>query len=261
MIVEKVKNLPFIVDLRKYRFEKVFTEQAVANYFRGVYPNFTSALQSAPATKPLGYDNVEAANMYKERTKQIYSTDYPVLYWMNKFKGHINSIFDFGGHIGVHFYSYEKYLDYANLNRWLVCDVPSVLEEGKRFEEYKNDSILDFTADFEMCEGIDLLLANGSIQYVEWELHEKLSNIKEKPRLVILNMTPLHEEFSTITLQSIGTSFCPYYLRLEKDFVRGMESIGYRLLDVWNNEEKRCNIAFEKKRSLDKYKGMVFCLD
>lgn len=71
-------------------------------------------------------------------------------------------------------------------------------------------------------------------------------------------MLPLHSSTSTITLQSIGTAFCPYYIRKENDFIRGLESIGYELLDLWSNEEKNCHIAFEKERSLNYYRGLVF---
>jgi putative methyltransferase (TIGR04325 family) len=73
-------------------------------------------------------------------------------------------------------------------------------------------------------------------------------------------MTPLHDKVSTITLQSIGTSYCPYNIREEKNFIKNLESIGYKLVDTWVNEEKSCNIAFEKERSLDYYKGMCFKL-
>jgi len=61
-------------------------------------------------------------------------------------------------------------------------------------------------------------------------------------------MLPLHNSLSTITLQSIGTSFCPYYIRKEDDFIQGLASIGYELIDLWINEEKKCNIAFEEKK-------------
>lgn len=260
-LTHDLKALPGIIHLRKMRFEKYFREHSKVNYFRGVYENFLEAAEDAPSSKPVGYNNGEAAKMYKERTERIYGTDYPVIFWMERYKEDIRSIFDFGGHIGVHFYSYAPYLDYSNLKEWKVCDVPEVLREAQRFDRYRADSILSFTDDVMESEGHDLFLANGSLQYLEWELGDKLAGLAKKPKLVIVNMLPLHKETRTITLQSIGTSFCPYYIRKEQDFVRNMESAGYTLVDQWDNEEKRCNIAFEPERSLDKYKGMVFIAD
>src|SRR5690606_3246149 len=113
---------------------------------------------SAPRTKPVGYDNGQAAKMYRERTERIYGTDYPVLYWLNRYSDQIKSLFDFGGHIGVHFYSYASYFDYSNLSQWKICDVPAVLQEAKKFEKYDGNSILRFSENFEECEGFDLFL-------------------------------------------------------------------------------------------------------
>jgi len=259
-MLQNLKNMPIVLDLRKIFFEKKFSNDKNVNYFRGVYKNFADAQFSSPKTKPMGYDNTESARLYKERTNIIYSTDYPVLFWMNKFKTDIKKVFDFGGHIGIHYYSFSKVLDFSNIENWTVCDVASVVEEGKLYSVQKNAKKLNFVTNIQDLEGHDLFLASGSLQYLEWELHNKLGGLKKRPKILIINMLPLHHSLSTITLQSIGTSFCPYYIRNEDDFIQGLESIGYELLDLWSNEEKKCNIAFEKERSLNFYRGLVFHL-
>jgi len=260
-VLESLKMLPGLLELRRWRYEKQFASHQIANYFRGVYDSFDEAVAEAPDSKPVGYDNDQAASMYKERTERIYGTDYPVLYWMNRLEGQFETIFDFGGHIGIHYYSYAPYLNYSGLKNWQVCDVPSVVEEARKFVRYQSTSILEFTNKIESCDGKDLFLANGSLQYLDWELHEKLAKLSRPPKFLIVNMTPLHEKIKTITLQSIGASFCPYYLRLRNDFVDGLKAIGYELLDEWENEQKACKIAFEPERSLDYYKGMIFELE
>ncbi|MEA9358470.1 methyltransferase, TIGR04325 family [Bacteriovorax sp. PP10] len=259
-MLQNLKSLPIILDLRKILFESKFSSDINVNYFRGVYRSFEEARLSSPKTKPVGYDNTEAAGLYKERTRKIYSTDYPVLFWMDKFKLDIKKVFDFGGHIGIHYYSFSKILDFTNIENWTVCDVQSVVEEGRIYSEQKNAKDLNFVTDIQDLEDQDLFLASGSLQYLDWELHNKLSGLKKRPKILIINMLPLHNSLSTITLQSIGTSFCPYYIRNEDDFIQGLESIGYELLDLWSNEEKKCNIAFEKERSLNFYRGLVFHL-
>lgn len=246
-----LKKLPIVIDLRKIIFEKKFSNDKNVNYFRGIYSSFEDSRLSSPKTKPTGYDNVDSAGLYKERTLNIYPTDYPVLFWMNKFKFEITKVFDFGGHIGIHYYAFSKFLDFTNIENWTVCDVQSVVEEGRVYSKQKDSKNLSFVTDIKDLEDHDLFFASGSLQYLDWELDSKLSELNKRPKILIINMLPLHKSYSTITFQSIGTSFCPYYIRKEDDFIQGLEAIGYELLDVWNNEEKKCNIAFEKERSLD----------
>jgi putative methyltransferase (TIGR04325 family) len=262
MIIKNLKFMimvnPILLYLRKKIFEKKFANHQNVNYFRGHYDSFQQAIASSPKTKPIGYDNENAAQMYKERTEKIYPTDYPVLYWMQKYKENIKNVFDFGGHIGVHYYSYSRYLNYSKLNKWTVCDVESVINEGKKIASTQKTESLSFVTDIDSCENYDLLLISGSLQYLEWELHTKLQNLKIMPKFIIVNMLPLHPNYKTITLQSIGTSFCPYHIRRKDEFITGLNEIGYDLVDIWKNEEKKCNIEFEPTRSLDYYNGAFF---
>ncbi|AUN97658.1 methyltransferase, TIGR04325 family [Bacteriovorax stolpii] len=257
-MLQSLKNLPVILDLRKTIFENKFSSDENVNYFRGIYGSFSEAELSSPKTKPKGYDNTESASLYKERTNKIYSTDYPVLFWMNNYKTDIKKVFDFGGHIGIHYYSFSKLLDFSGIESWTVCDVPSVAEEGRKYSEQRGAKNLNFVSNIQDLSDQDLFLASGSLQYLDWEIHEKFFELKKFPKYLIFNMLPLHSTTSTITLQSIGTAFCPYYIRKENDFIKGLESIGYELVDLWSNEEKKCHIAFEKERSLNYYRGLVF---
>jgi putative methyltransferase (TIGR04325 family) len=250
-----IKKFPPVLFFRKKRFEKHFATHVNVNYFRGVYHSFKEASLSSPSTKPLGYNNKKAASMYKERLESVYPADYPVMFWLEKHRKEIKRVFDFGGHVGVHFYSYSKYVNVPMSAEWTVCDVESVVQEGKLLAEERHTTNLNFVTDINECESYDLFMANGSLQYLEWELHEKLGQLKNKPKFVIINTTPIHQNQKTITLQSIGTSFCPYYIRSEEEFFCGMKSIGYELVDVWKNDEKKCQIAFEEQRSLNYYRG------
>lgn len=261
-MLQTLKNSPVVLPLRKILYERKFANHQNVHYFRGSYESFNAALRSAPNTKPKGYDNPDSAKLYKERTKILYSTDYPVLFWMEKINHDVSRIFDFGGHIGVHYYSYPKVLNFSKIKEWTVCDVESVCNEGKVFAD-RNDSLgrLNFVTDIKSCEGYDLFLANGSLQYLEWELHSKLKELSNPPKYLIINMTPLHPSNKTITLNNIGTSFCPYHIRRDDDFFKGLKQLGYTLLDDWKNEEKSCRIAFEPSRSLSFYRGAVLKLD
>jgi putative methyltransferase (TIGR04325 family) len=257
-MLERVKQIPLIIPLRKKLFEKKFTTHQNVHYFRGLFSSFHEAASSAPMTKPKGYNNSLAAKLYKERTKQLYSTDYPVLFWLEKVRVSCKKIFDFGGHIGVSFYSYSKVFDMSALETWTVCDVESVVAEGRSIAGQQKVTQLNFVTEIKDCDGFDLFLANGSLQFLEWELHTQLKKCKSPPQFLIINMLPLHPSLKTITLHSTGTTFCPYHLRVASHFINGLESIGYKLVDSWENKEKSCHIAFEAERSVKFYKGMFF---
>lgn len=257
-MIQTIKEFPGVINLRRMLFEKKFSSHKNVNYFRGVFKSFNEARLSAPGTKPVGYNNIDSARLYKERTERIYSTDYPVLYWMKNLSEQFETVFDFGGHVGIHYYTYSKFIDFNSIYTWTVCDVESVTTEGKILAVHKKAEKLNFVNNINSADGHDLFLANGSLQYLEWELHDKLRAMKSPPKIVIVNMLPLHESLRTITLQSIGTSFCPYLIRKESNFIKGMQDFGYTLIDRWNNEEKSCHIAFEPERSLRHYKGMIF---
>ena len=235
-----------------------FSKASWANLFRGVYNSFQEAADSAPATKPIGYDHPEPANMYTERTRQVYSSDYPVLFWLSSILKTSNKVFDLGGHIGVSYYAYQRYLDYPEDLQWLVCDVPEVTRSGEDFAKNKNDSRLTFTNDYNAVDGYEVLLASGSLQYIETPLAELLSTVSKKPEHIIINLLPVHETRTFVTLQNIGTVFCPYRIFSLNELMESMSSAGYNCIDAWKNEEKSCHIPFYPDHSLDHYKGFYF---
>jgi hypothetical protein len=72
---------------RRRQFDKQFASHVEGgfggNLYRGVFQTFAEAQASAPQGKPLGYDNPAAADLYLERTRRIYPSDYPVVYWLD----------------------------------------------------------------------------------------------------------------------------------------------------------------------------------
>jgi putative methyltransferase (TIGR04325 family) len=75
---------------------------------------------------------------------------------------------------------------------------------------------------------------------------------------LIVNLLPLCTGDSFVTLQNIGSSFCPYKIQNRDVFIAGVRSAGYELIDEWQNAEKSCHIQFEAARSLNYYSGMLF---
>jgi putative methyltransferase (TIGR04325 family) len=261
--VDAISDLPGINKLVQSRYEQAFRDNTDKNLFRGVYASFDEAQQSAPSIRPLGYDNADAAKMYIERTKKIHPTDYPVMFWLDKlFAQGCSTVFDLGGHIGVSYYAYRRYLTYPAQLKWGVHDVPAVMAEGKRFAAEKDkEQRLQFHDHFDEASGVDILFALGSLQYLPETLDSRLALLSQKPKHLLLNLTPLHDKHSYFTLQSIGTAFCPYRVTAVPAFLKGIEGQGYRLINHWQNPDKKCEIPFHAEYSLDHYHGFLFSLE
>lgn len=257
-LLQSFKDVPGVVALRRLRYERFFATAIDANLFRGVYRDFAEVEASAPHTKALGYDHPEPAAMYRERASHLHPSDYPVLFWLLKHGHHVKSVFDFSGHVGVSFYAYQRALSFPAELTWTVCDVPKVVEAGAVFAQERGATQIEFTTQRTDGSGADLWLANGSLQYVEVPLHRLLSALEVRPKRVIANMLPVAEGETFVTLQNIGTAFCPYRIHHRASVIEGMQALGYTLVDSWVNPEKACHVPFAGRHRVDAYVGLYF---
>jgi putative methyltransferase (TIGR04325 family) len=211
-----------IETLRRRRYDREFEANRDANMFRGVFATFAEAAASAPPSLPLGYDNPQSAAMYMDRTRKVYATDYPVMFWLQRlFAEGRARIYEVGGHVGVSYYAYRRYLAYPQALRWTVHDVPAVMEQGRRLAAEKDSARqLGFSDRFDEASGCEVLLAQGSVQYLPELICDRVAALAARPAHVILNLTPLHERLSYFTLQSVGTAFCPYRVSASGEFLR-----------------------------------------
>lgn len=247
------------VQKQKAEYEAHFSSATSENLFRGVYSNFNEALKTTPDTKPMGYDHSDPASMYKDRLERIYPSDYPVLFWLEKALaegGH--QVFDLGGHIGVGFYAYQKYIQYPGDIDWKVCDVTAVTEAGKKLAIKRKVDQLSFTTDNQAADGRDIFFASGALQYLEIPLATQLAKLRQPPKHIILNLLPLYEGEAFATLQNIGTAFCPYQVLNKQQFIASLQQQGYEMIDHWENPDKGCHIPFHSEQSLDHYDGFYF---
>ena len=257
LLYRKLGAAPVARQLLARHYEGRFANNRWQNLFRGVYGSFAEASASVPRTRPVGYDNADSASMYRERLERPYPHDYPVLLWLERaLRGGARRLFEFGGHVGVAYYAYRSHLTLPEGFSWTVCDVPAVADAGRALAAERGASALSFTTRPEDADGADVFFASGSLQYVEWPLHALLRRLAAPPAHVLVNMTPLHPARSFVTLQSIGTAFCPYNVLQRDAFVKGLEGMGYRVVDAWDNPEKACDIPFHPAESLQGYAGM-----
>ncbi len=246
--------------MRAVAFEPIFANAKQMSLYRGVYRSFSEAVASAPKTKPVGYDNPEPAAMYDDRQSRVYPEDYPVMFWLASILRGERRVLDVGGHVGIAFYAYEPYIQYPNDLAWTVMDVPAVAKRGRELARMRGRSELRFVSDLGEAPPASVLLASGSLQYIDEPLAAMLQRLPERPAHVVINKTPLYDGDPFITLQSIGTAFCPYRIFNRSQFVRSLEALGYERVDTWENHGLGCSVAAHTDKKIRAYSGMYLRL-
>jgi putative methyltransferase (TIGR04325 family) len=253
-----LEKVPPLRTARAAYYERQFRNWPGA--FRGVYASFDEAARSAPADSALGYDHPEFATLYEERQSRAFPGDYPVLFWLVRLLRDSRSVFDFGGHVGLAYYAFEKYLNYPSDLRWLVCDVPNLAEAGRKLASERQRSGLTFTTEFADLATCDILLTAGALQYIEEPLAQKLSRLARLPPHILINRTALYDGPGFVTLQNTQYSYNPYGVLNYDQFVRSLEQLGYTLVDRWENLDLTCIVPFNPEHSLDRYRGLYLTL-
>jgi putative methyltransferase (TIGR04325 family) len=254
------KTLPLVKQALAWRYRRYFATQENTNLFYGVYPTFAAATADLPKTKPEGYDNEAPAAMYTERLNRVFLADYPLLFWLRAILPDVRRLYDFGGHVGIAFYAYQNYLTYPPELRWEVYDVPAVREAGRKLAASRRATQIAFSNHPSEADGADVFLASGSLQYVEAPgIGAMLAAMKQKPKHVLVNKTPLHDTEAFVTLQNIGTAFCPYRIFKRSEFMREVQDQGYDLVDAWPSSGS-CPIPQHPAHSVAEYSGAYFRL-
>ncbi len=231
------------------------------NRFRGVYASFAEAEASMPQGAVVGYDHAALAGLYRHRMEKANQSDYAVLFWLKGILDEHSFLFDFGGHVGVSYHGWRKYLEYRPGMRWLVHDVPAIIKVGAELAAERPSAGLAFTSDLADAKGCTIFLAAGSLQYLDESLPAILARTGTLPRHLIVNKMPLYDGESFVTVQSSGRAFHPYRICNRDAFVAELVALGYRVVDDWTNREQHCEIPFTRGRDIDAYSGYYFVRD
>jgi putative methyltransferase (TIGR04325 family) len=258
--IDGVRDSPLLRPLRRAALDRQFANNTESNLFHGIFDSFEAAAASAPATRPLGYDNADSAAMYQRRLG-LDQYDYPALFWIERAVNEgMTRIADLGGSVGIKYYAFGKFIRFPERLVWRVIDVPAVVEHGRAFAvSHSAGESLEFSDSLADIDGMDVLFASGALQYIPEVLPEILARLAHKPRRIVVNTTPIHPHRSFVTLNSIGTAYCPYRVQSYGDFAGGVRACGYQLRDQWSNTGKRLRLPLDKECSLDDYSG--FCFD
>lgn len=274
-MISTLKNNALVRKVYRYLAEPGYRRHfATDGYgcFWGIFETFEEALQAAPQTKPIGYDNPDLALEYQQqveredgwegssrRASRAHAYDYPVLLWLKSiFATPLQqpTLFDFGGNVGVHYYAYQNYIAYPPDLTWEICDVPEIVRAGKELAEKRSCSNLIFTTDLSRIDGKDIFLASGSIHYLK-EL-DLFSRSQRPPQHILLNRVPLHQHLSFVTLQNGGKVFYPHHVFHHQKFIDYFLNHGYELVDTWEDRITACMIPFDAVHSVPFFHGFYF---
>lgn len=250
-------RLPVVGQVLAYDYERSFAKRA-PNCFRGVYGSFAEAEASIPSGARVGYDHAELAGLYRHRMEKANQSDYGPLFWLRGILQPGSFVFDYGGHVGVSYHGWRRYLGFPEGTRWLVYDVPAIIEVGRAIAAERGSPGLAFTSDVAEAKGCDVFFSAGALQYVDEPLPSILARVGSRPRHIILNKMPLYDGESFVTVQSTGRAFHAYRIYNRDELVKSVTDLGYRVVDDWVNREQHCEIPFTRGRDIDAYSGYYF---
>lgn len=259
-IAKNAWRIPGVGQMLALDYERSFARRP-PNRFRGVYRTFAEAEASIPPGERVGYDHAELAGLYRHRMEKANQSDYAVLFWMREILRPGSFVFDYGGHVGVSYHGWRKYLGFPEGTRWLVYDVPAITKVGAELAAERPSPGLAFTNDVEDARGCDVFFAAGALQYVDEPLPSILARVGTKPAHIILNKMPMYDGETFVTVQSTGRAFHAYRIYNRAELVDSVTALGYRVVDDWVNKEQYCVIPFTRGRDIDAYSGYYFVRD
>ncbi|MEO6925800.1 MAG: methyltransferase, TIGR04325 family [Rhodanobacter sp.] len=265
-VVLDVAELPGVNLLARPIYRHLFARDVLpGNVYGGVFASFDEARAKAPSSLSTSFDQAQSGELYTDRLDNVQIVDYPVLFWLSQlFTIGCRQVFDLGGNVGISYFGFQRYLDYPDDLRWLVHDVPSVVAAGRdRATRYDSARKLAFTESREDANGRNVLLCTGVVQFLDYSVPELLQQLRDPPRHVLINVTPLHPDRSFVTLQRVtrnrvGLANCPYRVTAVGEFIAEFKSAGYDVVDRWESMERYMRIPFEPDYSIDRYYGFYF---
>lgn len=260
-IVKEIRELPGISVLARPWVRGRFRAHRRGNAYFGVYASYADARADIPASLPADYDTDAAAGLYEDRLTTIETSDYPALFWLRQLiDAGERRIVDLGGHVGLSYYAFNRFIAYPADLRWQVHDVPAVMRRGAALATERDSARQLEFVDLAAVDGCDVLMAKGALQYLEYSLSDLLKRQQVLPRHLLVNLTPLHPTRASFTLQNIGVAVCPYRIGSLAEFVPEIEALGYRLIAHWEHSERRVEIPFHPEHSVQCYHGFCFAL-
>lgn len=238
--------------LLQHLHHKIF----VGSRTSGVYANVAEAKQHIPQGRKVGYNHDEAAELYTWLTESTKISDFAILFYFSQLLRPGMRVFDFGGNIGVLYYAFRRRWTLPENVIWTVCDVPAVVEAGRRYAAQHDSPGLSFTSRTSDAAGADVLLTSGTLQCVEDEFSVLLARIGEgRPEHLLINRVPMWDRPELVSLQDLGPVVYPYRIFNRSRFIASMREAGYEVRDQWRCPEKQISIRFRPWMRVNAFDG------
>lgn len=248
---------PFRWALNRIYRRRFNSATGAVRLFRGIYPDFLTASRDIPSNRLQGYDNEASALLLADHRRRIFPFDYPIMFWLQKLLPECQLLFDLGGHVGISYFGYRRYLQYPPGLTWLIYDVDAVVALGEQIAREEGAASLRFTTSLAELPKADLLLAAGSLQFIE-NPFALLASVPRLPRHLLVNKIPVRALPAAATLHNMGSALCAYHLFNRREFVEGVQGLGYELVDEWPNPGLGLRIPFYPQHSVRAYSGFYF---
>lgn len=227
--------------------------------FYGVFDTLEEAQGFGARAADADYDNADVPLSYKEKLDRGVppnTSDYPILYWLEKICGEseCGHVFDFGGSVGVHYNMIAPRI--GSTLRWTVCELPRTVEIGEKIASERAWKNVRFTSDFSLAQHSTVLLASGSLQYVQEGFLNKLRSLEMLPRYLLLGKVPLYAGRPFFTIQNAGVCLCPTLIYNKAAFLEELGDLGYVVRDLWEDPSRSCIIPYAPENSFTFFYGL-----
>jgi putative methyltransferase (TIGR04325 family) len=257
VFAEEAARIPLVRLILTPAYKRKFdTATGHVRLFHGIYPDFPSASRDIPAGRLEGFDNEATVLRLADERFRICASDYPIMFWLQKLLPECKLLFDFGGNVGISYFGYRKYMEYPSGLSWLVSDVPAVAALGMRIAQEEAASNLRFTTSLTELPRADILLAAGSLQFIE-KPFELLRSVAALPRHILVNKVPLLDLPTAVTLHNMGSAMCPYHLFNRAEFLAGFRALEYEMVAEWETDLS-ARIPLYHQYSVRTYVGFYF---
>lgn len=226
--------------------------------FTGMYDTYAAAQQDIPKLRNSGWDNKQSAEIWVNHVDHMQPTAYAPFFWLSTLLQEGTTLVDYGGSIGLSYYSYIRRRPLPLNVRWIVVEVPQIVETGREVARREMASHLEFMEDLAGAPPADILFSAGALQYIEHSVPGFLDHLPSLPRHLLLNKVPVTDAQPYWTLQNFYTGISPYRVYNQREFMSYFEKLGYTLRDSWKVPDLSCDVPFHPRRSISEFSGFYF---
>ena len=262
LITALFKNQPFrgvVSKLARSRAGRSFLTRIHPHH--GVYDSLEQAWKQASLHRHAGHDHQQALDRHAEMGVELRSSDYAVLYWLDRIAGDVR-LFDYGGNMGNVYYSYLSYIDTSTRKlQWTVYDLPGVIDLAKKMQPQPGMVPPRFTSSVSDAADSNVLLVCGAYHFWEKSTSAFLDQFSKLPEHVFVNRAPFYNDDKRVIAMQSTTKFAfPIVIRGTSELIEGFKSKGYELVDRWTAPEYDHVMPFFPDLSVRSYFGFYFRL-